>query len=48
MSLTKKHSISMKTKHTKKNLINQNDNNFSILSFNIFGRYCKDFTPLKI
>jgi exonuclease III len=46
MSSTKKHSSSMKTKHskhTKKNLINLNDDNFSILSFNIFGRYCKDF-----
>lgn len=43
MSLTKKHSSSMKTNHTKKNLINQNDDSFSILSFNIFGRYCKDF-----
>ena len=37
MSLTKIHSRSMKTKHTKKHLINQNKDSFSILSFNIFG-----------
>ena len=40
MYLTTTHKISsssIKTKHTKKNLVNQNENSFSILSFNIFG-----------
>uniref|UniRef100_A0A6C0HMG1 Endonuclease/exonuclease/phosphatase domain-containing protein n=1 Tax=viral metagenome TaxID=1070528 RepID=A0A6C0HMG1_9ZZZZ len=46
MSLTKKHSSSIKTNHTnhtKKNLVNQNENIFSILSFNIYGRGCNSF-----
>ena len=46
MSSTKKHSSNMKNKHTKKNLknlINQNENSFSISSFNIFGRGCRSF-----
>ena len=46
MSSTKKHSSSMKTKHTKhtkKNLVNLNENSFSISSFNIFGRGCRSF-----
>ena len=42
---TKKQSSSMKNKHTKKNITNQNENenSFSILSFNIYSRGCKSF-----
>jgi exonuclease III len=42
MTKTKKQTNNITIKHTKKQNIN-NDNILSILSFNIFGRDCKDF-----
>ena len=42
MSKTIKKNKNINLKNTKKQNINNNDN-FSILSFNIYGRYCKDF-----
>ena len=50
MYLTKKHSSSMKTKHTKKTKHNNINNNyhFSILSFNIYSRGCKNFDSKSV
>ena len=50
MSSTKKHSSSMKTKHTKKTKHNNinNDDHFSILSFNIYSRGCKSFDSKSV